>query len=278
MNRSFDFLGVEVSGTGRDRAYVIPAPVERSTSYGKGAALAPGKILTASLQVELYNRVLDYDLEGAGVVTLAPELATREALVAFIEENREMLRASFPCFVGGEHSITAWILRAMGFENIGIVWLDAHADLREQYLGDAESHACAARNCLPFGPIVEVGVRSYSREERDFMRSTDRIEVFHYWDDGARRAVRRLPDTVYLSVDFDAFDPSIIRSVGTPEPDGLRWDEVTDLLTYVFAHKNVIAMDAVELCPTDGDETSNFIAAKTIAEAIARRLKEEDRT
>jgi agmatinase len=278
MKRSFDFLGVEVSSTGGDRAYAVPVPIEWSTTYGKGAALAPARILSASLQVELYNGALDVDLEGSGIVTLDPEVTERDALMTFIAANREAFAASLPCFIGGEHSITPWILRALERSGIGIVWLDAHADCRESYLGEKENHACAARNASAFGPIVEVGVRSYSREEREFLRGSDRVRAFHFWDDAAARAIRSLPRSVYLSVDFDALDPSIIRSVGTPEPDGLRWDETMDILSFVFAEKRVIAMDAVELCPTSGDEASNFIAAKLIAEALARYLKEGHRT
>ncbi len=278
MKRSFDFLGQEVSGTGRDRAYVIPVPIEWSTTYGKGAALAPARIMNASLQVELYNASIDVDLEGTGIVTLDPGITERDGLVAFVAENRELFKTALPCFIGGEHSITPWILRGLQAEGIGIVWLDAHADCRESYLGEKENHACAARNALEYGPIVEVGVRSYSREEREFLRSSERIGAFHFWDDAARRAIRALPDSVYLSVDFDALDPSIVRSVGTPEPDGLRWDETMEILSYVFSRKKVVAMDAVELCPTEGDEASNFIAAKLVAEALARYLKEGERT
>jgi len=278
MKRSFDFLGHEVSGTGRDRAYVIPVPIEWSTTYGKGAALAPAKILNASLQVELYNASLDLDLEGSGIVTLDPGVTEREGLIAFVAESRELFKGALPCFVGGEHSITPWILRGLEAGGIGIVWLDAHADCRESYLGEKENHACAARNASEFGPIVEVGVRSYSREEREFLLTSERVRAFHFWDDAARRAIGALPDSVYLSVDFDAFDPSIVRSVGTPEPDGLRWDEMMKILSYVFSEKRVVAMDAVELCPTAGDEASNFIAAKFVAEALGQYVKEGNRT
>jgi agmatinase len=273
MERTFDFLGPEVAPRDRDRAYVIPVPVEWSSTYGKGTARAPGAILAASLQVEVYNCALDVDLEGAGIVTLRERLEKKEDVVAFVRDHREMFREALPCFIGGEHSITPWILEGLGLDALGIVWLDAHADMRESYLGQTENHACAARNALPYGQLVQVGVRSFSREERDFMRARFGTLPFGIWCDDARRAIRRLPDPVYLSIDFDAVDPSILRAVGTPEPDGLMWDELMDLLSFVFERKRVVAMDAVELCPRDADETSNFIAAKIVHEALSRFLR-----
>jgi agmatinase len=275
MERSFDFLGAEVSGKDRDRVCVVPVPVEWSASYGKGIARAPEAILAASMQIEFYNSALDVDLEGAGIVTARDKLASREDVIAFVREHREFLRETFPCFIGGEHSITPWILEGLGYDALGIVWLDAHADMRRSYLGEKESHACAARNALPFGRLVQIGVRSYSGEERDFIRGCPGTRIFGWWNEGAWEAIRRLPDPVYLSIDFDAVDPSILRAVGTPEPDGLQWDELMDLLSFVFENKRVVAMDAVELAPAEHDETSNFIAAKIVYEAISRHIRKE---
>lgn len=275
MERTFDFLGTEVSGAHRDRVAVIPVPVEWSASYGRGTARAPQAILDASMQIEFYNSGLDLDLEKTGIVTLREKIASKDDLVSFVRAHREYFRETFPCFLGGEHSITPWILEGLGYETLGIVWLDAHADMRAQYLGEKESHACAARNSLPFGKLVQIGVRSYSSEERDFLRSCDGTRVFSLWNEGAWEAIRRLPDPVYLSIDFDAVDPSILRAVGTPEPDGLEWDEMMDLLSFVFENKRVVAMDAVELAPVEHDETSNFIAAKIVYEAISRHIGKE---
>ena len=277
MERTFDFLGAEVSGADRDRVAVIPVPVEWSASYGHGTARAPQAIIDASLQIEFYNSALDFDLEKTGIVTLREKLESRDDIVRFVRERRDYFRETFPCFLGGVHSITTWILEGLGYESLGIVWLDAHADMRGQYLGEKESHACAARNSLPFGRLVQIGVRSYSSEEREYLRGCDGTRIFGFWNEGAWEAIRRLPDPVYLSIDFDAIDPSILRAVGTPEPGGLQWDELMDLLSFVFENKRVVAMDAVELAPAAHDETSNFIAAKIVYEAISRFLRKEQR-
>lgn len=258
---------------GRGRIYVVPVPLEWSTSYRTGTAHAPEAIIEASTQIELYNAPLDIDLEHAGIVTLRPDIASRDDCISFVREHREELSGAFSCFIGGEHSITPWILEGLDCGEVGIVWLDAHADLRESYQGESESHACAARNALRFGPIVGIGVRSYSREEHDFLALNDDVTVFGHWCPEAEEAVRSLPTGIYLSLDFDCLDPSILRAVGTPEPDGLSWRELLDILSFLFKTKTVVAMDAVELCPVSGDETSNFIAAKIIYEALSRFLK-----
>lgn len=272
-----NFLGLDEGAADRDRVYVVPVPLEWSTSYRSGTARAPEAIIAASNQIELYNAPLDIDLEHAGIATLRADIGGRDDLVSFVRSHRELFMETFACFIGGEHSITPWILEGLGSADTGIVWLDAHADLRESYLGERESHACAARNALRFGPLVEIGVRSYSRPERDFLSRSDRVRVFGGWGREAREAVERLPDRVYLSLDFDCMDPSILRAVGTPEPGGMEWRELMDLLDFLFGAKTVVAMDAVELCPVPGDETSDFIAAKILYEALSRFLQGGDR-
>ena len=275
MKTCHDFLGDEVSSSGEARVYVVPVPIERTTSYLQGTARAPSAILEASRQIELFNAAVDVDLEGAGIFTVRDSIGRKEELVSFIESNRSQLLAAFACFIGGEHSITPWILDALELDDIGIVWLDAHADLRERYLGDGESHACAARNSLKHGPIVGIGIRSFSREERNFLDGAESVNIYPGWCEAAAAAIRRLPKRIYLSIDYDAVDPSVIPAVGTPEPGGLSWNEIVDILTLLFGEKQVLAMDAVELCPHGKSAVSNFIAAKIIYEAISRYLMGE---
>ena len=271
MKRCYHFLGREVSGT-EDRVTVIPVPVEYSTSYVKGTAKAPEAIFKASMQIELFNSSLNFDLAESGIVTLRPEIKNKKDLYKFLKSHKNELKDTFPVFLGGEHSITPWILDMMGYDNIGIVWLDAHADLRSEYEGNTESHACAARNSLRFGPIVEIGIRSMCSEEKKYISNAKRVNVFRKWNRKAMEAIGKLPKNIYLSLDFDVFDPSLVRAVGTPEPGGLVWDDVMSVLSFLFREKCVVGMDAVELCPNKVDEASNFIAAKTVYEAVSRRL------
>jgi agmatinase len=158
----------------------------------------------------------------------------------------------------------------MKYGEIGIVWLDAHADLREEYLGNPRSHACAARNSVKYGNIVEIGVRSVSSGEAEYLAGNGRVKVFESWDEETARAIDDLPGRVYLSLDFDAIDPSLIRAVGTPEPGGLIWPDLLGIYDHIFASKTVVGMDAVELCPDESDTASSFSAAKAVYEALTR--------
>lgn len=276
METTNDFLGEEAAAE-EERILVIAAPVEESTSYITGTAGAPRAILEASRQIELYNYSKGVDLEGAGISTVDSKAKTLDELVAFIRLERETIASGFHCFVGGEHSITPVILKEMKYGEIGIVWLDAHSDLREEYLGNPRSHASAAWNSLPFGNIVEIGIRSVSSREAEFIRGTDKVKVFEDWNEEAAKEIDLLPDRIYLSLDYDAIDPSLLRAVGTPEPGGLSWRDLTGIFDHIFDTKTVIGMDAVELCPDESDTASSFTAAKAVYEALTRAVAAKGR-
>jgi agmatinase len=276
METTNDFLGEETASK-EDNFFVIAAPVEESTSYITGTAGAPRAILEASRQIELYNYSMGVNLEGAGIATVDSKAKSLVELAAFLRLERERLASGFHCFIGGEHSITPVILEEMRYGDIGIVWLDAHSDLRVEYLGNTRSHACAARNSLPFGNIVEIGVRSVSNGEAQFLKSTDSVKVFGDWSEDARHAIDLLPDRIYLSLDYDAIDPSLIRAVGTPEPGGLSWSDLTGILDHIFDKKTVVGLDAVELCPEESDTASSFTAAKAVYEALTRAVASKGR-
>jgi len=271
MKITHGFLGNEVSAA-QEEIFVIAAPVEESTSYIEGTAGAPAAIIEASRQIELYNFRADVDFEGAGIATVDSGAGTLDGLASFLRSEKERLSGGFCCFIGGEHSVTPVILEEMKYGEIGIVWLDAHSDLRAEYQDNPRSHACAARNSLPFGDIVEIGVRSVSREEAGFIAGSDRVKVFGRWSEGAARAIDELPERVYISLDFDAIDPSLIRAVGTPEPGGLTWADLLDIFDRVFETRTVVGMDAVELCPDESDTASSFTAARAIYEALTLHL------
>jgi agmatinase len=271
MKTTHDFLGDEAAAED-ESIHVLAAAVEESTSYMTGTARAPAAIIEASRQIELYDCRSDTDLEGAGIATVDTGTRTLDGLAGFVRKEREAIAGGFHCFIGGEHSITPVILEEMKYGDIGIVWLDAHSDLREEYLGNSRSHACAARNSLRFGHIVEIGVRSMSRSEAESIETDERIEVFENWGKEAARAIDGLPDRIYLSLDFDAVDPSLIRAVGTPEPGGLTWGDLLGVFDHLFGSKTVVGMDAVELCPSESDTASSFTAAKAVYEALIRAV------
>jgi agmatinase len=214
--------------------------------------------------VELFDEVLEVDASRHGILTVRPEISDLASVTGAARELRAAHPGAFLGFVGGEHSVTPALLGALARPNLGIVWIDAHADLRREFHGRTDNHACAGRNSMPFGPMVQIGVRTLAEEEWSLLQTTDRVRTHRAWTKKARADLLALPDDVYLSVDFDGFSPEVIRAVGTPEPGGLYWEEMMDILDTVFATKNVVAFDAVELCPNEADIASSFTAARLV--------------
>lgn len=239
-------------------------PYEETTTYGKGVGKAPEAIIEASSHVELFDEVLEVDASRSGILTARPKITDLASITRAAQELRAKHPQSFLGFIGGEHSITPALVEAFKRPNMGIVWIDAHADLRTEFHGRADNHACAGRNSLPYGPIVQVGIRTLAEEEWSFLKSSDRVKSHRHWTAEAREDIMQLPDEVYLTVDFDGFSPEVIRAVGTPEPGGLYWEQVMEILETVFRYKKVVAFDAVELCPTEYDPASSFTAARLI--------------
>jgi agmatinase len=250
--------------TGNDRFVLSLLPYEETTTYRKGTARAPEAVVDASGHVELFDETMHIDASTHGVLTLRPEISDLASITAHARAVRDEHPDALLGFVGGEHAITPAILGGVAREEMGIVWIDAHADLRESFYGRRDNHACAGFNSMPFGPIVQVGIRALAEEEHRLLSHTDRVRMFRHWCDEARDAILALPQDVYLSLDMDGFAPEVVRAVGTPEPGGLYWDDVMDVLGFLFEHRNVFAFDVVELCPVDTDVASEFIAARVI--------------
>jgi len=248
-----------------ENGYVLGLiPYEQTTTYGKGVGRAPEAMVEASSHVELFDEVLEVDASRAGVLTVRPHITDLASITRAAKELREKHPRAFMGFIGGEHSITPALIEAFKRPNMGIVWIDAHADLRTEFHGRADNHACAGRNSLQYGPIVQIGIRTLAEEEWSFLKDTDRVSAHRHWSQAAREDIMAIPEEVYLTVDFDGFSPEVIRAVGTPEPGGLYWEQVMEILETVFRYKKVVAFDAVELCPNDADIASTFTAARLV--------------
>jgi agmatinase len=244
-------------------------PFEETTTFITGTASAPEAIVDASGHIELFDEALELDASTSGIATLRPTITDLGSIAAHAADVRKRYPDSLPGFLGGEHSITPALLQGLAFDNIGIVWIDAHADLRTEYMGSPQNHACAARNSLPFGKIVQIGIRSLAEEEYRFLKTSDRVVRFREWGSEARAAIAALPDTIYLSVDVDGLNPELIRAVGTPEPGGLEWTDILDILDFINRAKRVAAYDVVELCPSPHDVTSEFTTARLVYKIIS---------
>ncbi len=283
-----NFLGLPEENSGFDRAgvLVLPLPFEATVSYGGGTVDGPAAIISASQQVELYDR--EFDREPAlayGVHTLAaPALSADPAeAVAQIAAAAEAAARSGKLVVGlgGEHTVSVGfgrgILAALGGP-LTVVQIDAHSDLRDEYEESAYSHACIARRLLDderIEQVLQLGIRSVCTEEVEFVRAhPDRARVWyaeqvHEGDWRSELIARIRGKRVFLTIDVDGLDPSIVPATGTPEPDGLTWRETLAILRTVTAHAEVVALDCVELAPTDGLHMADFAVAKLLYKTIS---------
>jgi agmatinase len=265
------------------RAVIWPVPFDRTTSYGQGTKHGPRELLLASAQVELWDEELGVDIHPRGLFT-APELdlSARPLADAIGEIGRVAGRlldtGKFLVTLGGEHSITSPIVGEVARRHAGVsvLQIDAHADLRDRYLDEPHSHACAMRRTLEHAPVVQVGVRNLSEEEARALPGL-RTTIFYDWNmrqDAAwiDRAVNALSDVVYITIDLDGLEPGLMPAVGTPEPGGLSWRELTALLRRTFETRRVVACDVVELCPIPGLASPNFVAARLVYKLLTYRF------
>jgi agmatinase len=229
--------------------------------------------------MELYDEEWGGEISDFGIFTLnelQPALESPEAMTLNVRDAvREILGAGkFPVMLGGEHSITVGAVMAMKekHENFSVLQLDAHSDLRDSYWGTPYSHASAMRRSMEFAPVTQVGIRSASREEEPQIRANaERI----FWArkivgqrDWLDRMVAGLGDKVYITIDLDVLDPSIMPSVGTPEPGGLLWYETLNILKTVCQGKEIVGLDVVELLPQPENAAPDFLAAKLVSKLI----------
>jgi agmatinase len=260
----------EVSVSKEVNRYVVSlVPYEKTTTFKKGTENAPRAIVDVSPQMELLDEVLHVNASSHGVLTLSPRISDLRSITAHAASVAREHPDALLAFLGGEHSITPAILEGLARKEMGIVWIDAHPDLRKEYRGSPDNHACAGFQSAVYGPIVQIGVRSLSEEQVEFLGRSDRVKCFRWWGEAVKNAVRALPKNVYLSIDMDGFSPTLVRAVGTPEPGGLEWEEAMEILDFVFKEKDVFAYDVVELCPQADDVVSSFTAARLVYKAMS---------
>ena len=267
------------------RVVILPIPFDRTTSYVPGTRTGPHEILVASSHMELWDEETQTDVHSIGIFTL-PEIefpmATMEEVVAEIRRVAGELvsRGKFPIFLGGEHSITPPLVAAVGGStNLSVLQIDAHADMRDAYMGTPHNHACAMRRALEFASLTQVGIRSLSTEEAADIPSLN-TTIFYDWNmrkdpEWMDRVVDSLSENVYITIDVDGFDPAIMPATGTPEPGGLSWYEGLTLLRKVIEKRNVVAWDIVELSPMGGNVAPNFLCSKLIYKMLAYKFGKE---
>ena len=280
------FLGIDNKTKFKEKVVVIPFGLEKTVSYGGGTKNGPKEIIKASHQVELYDEELNYEPhKKIGIKTLKPfkiDKNINKALkkISLINENI-LKKKKFPLVLGGEHSITPGCIIPFTkkFKNICLLHFDAHADLRESYLGEKYSHASAIRRCLDYKNVslISFGIRNISEGEIPFLKkNSKRINIFWAKDkkkwnlNTFKKMIKN--KTVYLTFDVDGFDSSIMPATGTPEPGGLFWNESLEIIKIAAKNSNIVGADINELSPIKGFNSYNFLVAKLAYKILAYKF------
>ncbi len=279
-----NFLDLRSLPVKEAEAVVLPIPYEATTTYGAGTREGPEAILSASRQVELWDEDDNWDPSAAIRLATAspilPEVAGPQAMVEKIKRVVQpwISQGKLICALGGEHTISVALLQACQtrYPDFSVVALDAHADLRESYDGSKLSHACVMRRVYELGrPLTLMGVRSYSKEEADLIWVAPRFKMFKALElqspagwQAALEHLKGISGPVYLSLDLDALDPGIMPAVGTPEPGGLSYGQVSTIMEFLARRGPIIGLDLVELAPIPGHRVSEFTAARLLYKAL----------
>lgn len=278
MGKIFNFAGVSekrYSELSNSKAVIIQVPYDSTVTYRKGAKFGPAAIIDASCHMEKFDEELNKETYKIGIHTQRPLSVARldaEKMVKVVEKAVYSVidKDKFPVILGGEHTAAIGAVRAFSnrVQHFSILQLDAHCDLRDEYQHSKYNHACVARRMLECASIVQVGIRSISKYERDFLPHPKirQFDAYHIRSDKdwAKNVVKTLSENVYVTIDLDVFDPGAMPSTGTPEPGGLGWYDIITLLHMLAKKKHIIGFDVVELCPAKDQEFADFLAAKLV--------------
>ncbi len=270
--RNFAALPSQYTEFETSKVVILPIPYDSTTTWRSGSRDGPLAIIDASEHLELYDHELGRESHLVGIHTL-PELqpsmkGPEETVMRVHEVASDLIRKDkFVVMLGGEHSLTVGMVKAFRqrFDSLSVLQLDAHADLRDVYEDSKYSHACVMRRVLEYCPIVQVGIRSLCEEEHRFLTQNQMQPFFAEGlpldIDGI---VSALSTDVYVTIDLDVLDPSIMSAVGTPQPGGISWHEILKILRRVAETRRIVGCDLVELCPAEGPPSCAFLAAKLI--------------
>lgn len=277
---NFGGLESQDSGYTESDIVILPVPFDGTSTWIKGADKGPMAIFEASANMELYDIETGTMVYKRGIhTTPAIDASLSEEMVKRVEDSilKVLDDQKFPVIVGGEHSVSIGAFKAFGkrYKNLTILHLDAHSDLRQAYEGSPLNHACVMARAREITDITQVGIRSMCEIEKPYM---DINRVFFAReirdsDQWIPKILGTLSENVYITLDLDVFDPGIMPSTGTPEPDGLHYHQVLQLLSAVTHSRNVVGFDVVELCPIPGNAAPDFMTAKLIYQFLSQIFK-----
>ena len=273
-NNEKDFLDSSV--------VIIPIGYDGTASYKQGSKYGPSAIINSSVELENYDIEMEKDISETGIFTtpeISPLASDPKDMILKIETTIDnlKLKKQITGTIGGDHSVTIGSVKSTikRFPDLSILYLDAHADLRDTYMGTKWGHASVARRLKSLCKVVQIGVRSISSEEINFIsKSKSENEIF-FWENTKDNlqetidsALKQLSGQVYISIDLDVLDPSIMSAVGNPEPGGMNWEEIILIIKQTAQNHSIVGFDVTELSPNEGPESCSFTAAKLIYKLI----------
>ncbi|GLR16944.1 agmatinase [Portibacter lacus] len=281
MEKTFAGIPEEFANKETAKIWLQSINYDGTSTWGKGANNGFEAFLDAAENMELYDIETDSEvyLEGIHMLENAPEFNSPEDMYQWTYNNTVQLLKDkkFLTFFGGEHSISIGIIKAFyeQFEDLTVLQIDAHADQRPQYGGTPYNHACAVYDAGQNCNLLQVGIRSMDVDEKQFM---DRRKTWYGHEiagslDWIPEVVSKMTDNVYITVDLDAFDSSIMPATGTPEPGGMNWEQVIGIIRKTFAVRNIVGFDIVELAPIKGMKAPQFLAAKLYYKMLSYKFK-----
>jgi N1-aminopropylagmatine ureohydrolase len=257
---------------------IIPVPYDETSTWQKGADKGPEALMKASVNLEWYDIETGTDVSGKGIFTADPvsEKGSPQKLVnaVYSSVKKALNDQKFPVIVGGNHTVSIGSVRAFAekWNDLSVLQLDAHSDLRQEYEGSSLNHACSMARVREIVPLVQVGIRSMASEELPLV---DRSRIFYAYElhsDKALYRAEKLTGNVYITIDLDVFDPSLMPSTGTPEPGGPEYFDLMNFLHHVIKTRNVVGFDVVELCPSEVNKAPDFVAAKIIYQLLSYKF------
>jgi len=270
--KQYGDLPKEYTDLESSKIVILPVPYDGTSTWIKGADKGPDAIIEASANMETYDIETDSEVHKVGIHTANPitESSSPDAMVEAVYKGvKEILKKKkFPVVIGGEHSVSIGAFKAVTeqFTDLTILQFDAHADMRQEYEGSKYNHACVMARAAELAPFVQVGIRSMSAEERDDIRPDCMFYAMQIYDSPTwmYELLNKLTRNVYITIDLDVLNPSIMSSTGTPEPGGMNWFDIINILKKVSEQVNIVGFDVVELCPNKYNKAPDFMVSKLI--------------
>jgi len=280
------FLGLKKENVSKNIVHIIPFGLEKTVSYVGGTKNGPKNIIKASHQVELFDEELKIETYKKFKIKTFKEAKIKPKLDDALQQltsivDKSLSKKVFPLILGGEHSITPAIIKSFlkKYRKLTILQIDAHADLRDGYLGVKNSHASAMRRCLDYKniDIVSLGIRNLCQEEFNYLKkNNNRIKIFwakeiNRWNMYDLKKIIKNKN-IYLTFDLDGFDSSLMPATGTPEPGGLFWNDAIKVLKIIFENSTVVGADVNELAPKKNLHACDFLAAKLVYKILSYKF------